>query len=268
MAEMARRGRKFVMNSTIGTKEPRNRATVRTQYATDDVDRMAKKKMMWFGIIGVKKLDKKGYTAQRKEDRHFAAAVFVVSVIVFMAIALLGNFSEVLKVASTANLWIYLLAFVANFAGFLLKYCKWTYYIKELGLKVPARKNFANLNKHVGLFHGHNPGKDRQDRGGLHAETGVITSIKFAVQAAYSDDGNTSAMDFLGTAILALVASLYLNRYVVVRNGGGQHPAADPIRFHNRRLVVQYHKKAHEGGQAAPPVLDRPETSTTHRRAC
>ncbi len=170
---------------------------------------MAKKKMMWFGIIGVKKLDKKGYTALIKKIGIFAVAAFVVSVIVFMAIALLGNFSEVLKVASTANLWIYLLAFVAVFAGFLLKYCKWTYYIKELGLKVPARKNFAVYMSVYSM----DITPARIGRIVAAYTLNRITSIKFAqIVPIVTMDIFT---DFLGTAILALVASLYLNRYVV-----------------------------------------------------
>jgi glycosyltransferase 2 family protein len=170
---------------------------------------MAKKKTMWFGIIGVKKLDKKGYMDLIKKIGMFAVASFVVSVVVFMAIALFGNFSKVMEVASTANLWVYSLAFVAVFVGFLLKYCKWSYYMKKLGLKVPARKNFAVYMSVYSM----DITPARIGRVVAAYTLNRITKIKFAqIVPIVTMDIFT---DFLGTAILALIVSLYLNRYVV-----------------------------------------------------
>ena len=170
---------------------------------------MAEKKMMWYGIIGVKKLDKKGYMKFIKRIGIFAVAAFVVSFVVFMVIALYGSFSKVVEIASTANPWIYSLAFVAVFAGFLLKYGKWSYYMKTLGLKVPARKNFAVYMSVYSM----DITPARIGRVVAAYTLNKITKLKFAqIVPIVTMDIFT---DFLGTALLALIVSLYLNRYVL-----------------------------------------------------
>jgi glycosyltransferase 2 family protein len=93
--------------------------------------------------------------------------------------------------------------------GFLLKYCKWSYYIKKLGLKVSTRKNFAVYMSVYSM----DITPARIGRVVAAYTLNKITKIKFAqIVPIVTMDIFT---DFLGTAILALIISLYLNRYVV-----------------------------------------------------
>jgi len=170
---------------------------------------MAEKKSLWYGIVGVKKLDKKGYVQFIRRIGIFVIAAMVLSFVVFVGIALFGNFSKVVSIASTANLSIYALAFGCVLVSFALRFVKWDYYIKKLGLKVSSRKNLAVYMSVYSMDI--TPG--RIGRVVAAFTLNRITKIKFAqIVPIVTMDIFT---DFLGTAVLALIASLYLNKYVV-----------------------------------------------------
>jgi uncharacterized protein (TIRG00374 family) len=170
---------------------------------------MAEKKSLWYGIVGVKRLDKKGYVQFIRRIGVFVIAALVLSFVVFLGIALFGNLSKVILVASTANLEIYALAFVAVLISFALRFGKWDYYIKKLGLKVSRRKNLAVYMSVYSMDI--TPG--RIGRVVAAFTLNRITRIKFAqIVPIVTMDIFT---DFLGTAILALLTSLYLNKYVI-----------------------------------------------------
>ena len=166
-------------------------------------------KSFWYGIVGVKKLDKESYIKLARRIGLFVILAFALSFGIFIAIAVFGNFSKVLQVASGANLYIYALAFAAVFANFLVRYGKWTYYMGKLKLKVPRLKNFAVYMSVYSMDI--TPG--RIGRVVAAYTLSRITKIKLPhIIPIVTMDIFT---DFLGTALLALFASLYLNRYVV-----------------------------------------------------
>lgn len=170
---------------------------------------MATGKSLWYGIVGVRRLDKKGYVQFIRRIGVFVIAAFVLSFAVFVTIALFGSFSKVVLIASTANLGIYALAFASVLGSFALRYGKWGYYIKKLGLKVSKWKNLAVYMSVYSMDI--TPG--RIGRVVAAFTLNRITRIKFTqIVPIVTMDIFT---DFLGTALLALLVSLYLNRYVV-----------------------------------------------------
>jgi uncharacterized protein (TIRG00374 family) len=174
-----------------------------------DVDTVARKNSFWYGIVGVRELDKKGYVSFLRHAGIFVVAAFVISFGVFAAIALFGNLSKVLQIAKTANLWLYSLAFLAAFSSFLVRYGKWSYYMEKLKLKVPKLKNFAVYMSVYSMDI--TPG--RIGRVVAAYTLNRITKIHLAqIVPVVTMDIFT---DFLGTALLALLVSLYLNRYVL-----------------------------------------------------
>ncbi len=169
---------------------------------------LAKKKSFWYAITHQDKLDRKGYLQLARKASLFVGAGFGVSLVVFIIIALIGGIGKVISIIISANLYIYLLAFVSVLGGYLLRFVKWNYYIKVTGLKVPIKKNLA---VYLSLYSMNiTPGKIGRV---IAAYTlNRITKIRFVnIVPIVTMDIFT---DFLGFAILALLAAIYFHRYI------------------------------------------------------
>ncbi len=166
------------------------------------------KKSFWYSITHQTKLDKKSYLKLIHRVAIFVVGGCAASIIVFVLLAFFGGFFNVIGTISHAKLDIYLLAFASVLVGFLLRFIKWDYYIKLLGLKVPLRKNLAvyfsmysmtitpgNIGRVVAAY-----------------TLNRITKIKFInIVPIVTIDIFT---DFLGFAILAIVAAIYVHQYI------------------------------------------------------
>ncbi len=166
-------------------------------------------KSLWYSITHQEELDKKGYLKLINSVSIFVIAGLIVSALVFVAIAFAGGFSNVVSVILSSNLYIYAVAIMAVFTGYMLRYVKWAYYIKRLGLKVSSWKNLA---VYLSLYSMDiTPGKFGRV---LAAYTlNRITNIKFMniVPIVTMDIFS----DFIGTGLVALGASLYFHEYVI-----------------------------------------------------
>ncbi len=173
------------------------------------VDDGKKKKSLWYSVTHQEELDKEGYLKLIRSVSIFVAAALIVSALVFVVIAFAGGISKVVHVILSADIYVYLLAIISVFAGYMLRYVKWAYYIKRLGLKVSTWKNLA---VYLSLYSMDiTPGKFGRV---LAAYTlNRITKIKFMniVPIVTMDIFS----DFLGTAVVALGAALYFHQYVI-----------------------------------------------------
>ncbi|MGI0133433.1 MAG: lysylphosphatidylglycerol synthase transmembrane domain-containing protein, partial [Candidatus Micrarchaeaceae archaeon] len=170
--------------------------------------RNRKKASIWSTITKLKGVDREGYLKLIKRIRIFVTLAFIASAIVFIAIAFVGGIQNVVGIILSANLAIFGLAFVSQFTGYLIKYWKWTYYLKRLGIKVPLKKNLAvylsiySMDITPGMI------------GRIVAAYTLrrITKIKFTnILPVVTMDIFT---DFLGVGILAFIAAVYAQHFV------------------------------------------------------
>ncbi len=166
------------------------------------------KKSFWYGITHQTKLDKKGYLKLIHRVAIFVIGGCAASIIVFVLLAFFGGFSNVLVTIEHAKLDIYALAFASVFVGFLLRFIKWDYYIKLLGLKVPLKKNLAVYFSMYSMTI--TPGQIGRVVAAYTLNR--LTNIKFInIVPIVTIDIFT---DFLGFAILAIVAAVYVHQYI------------------------------------------------------
>lgn len=169
---------------------------------------MRRKKSFWYGLIHQTNLDKKSYLKLVHSVAVFVIGGAVASLVVFILLAFFGGFFNVFSIIRGAKLDIYALAFVSVLGGILLRFIKWDYYTKVLGLKVPFKKNLAvyfslysmtitpgNIGRVVAAY-----------------TLNRITNIKFSnIVPMVTIDIFT---DFLGFAILAIAVAVYVHQYI------------------------------------------------------
>ncbi|MEM0149823.1 MAG: hypothetical protein QXW10_02935, partial [Candidatus Micrarchaeaceae archaeon] len=97
----------------------------------------AKQKSIWYTITHISRLDKKEYVHLIHRITLFIIAAFVASFLVFFGIAWFGGINKVLTIIATSKLYIYIFAFIAVLLGYLLRFVKWNYYLRKLGIKIP-----------------------------------------------------------------------------------------------------------------------------------
>jgi uncharacterized protein (TIRG00374 family) len=134
---------------------------------------------------------------------------FLASIAVFFAIGFLGGITQVASEIFRANLGYYALAFVCVFIGYMLGFIKWRYLLRVLNLKVPFLKN---LGIYLSLYSMEmTPG--RIGRVIVAYTLSKITKIRaVTILPIVTMDIFT---DFLGFALLALIAGIYLDKYVI-----------------------------------------------------
>ncbi|MDE1868613.1 MAG: flippase-like domain-containing protein [Candidatus Micrarchaeota archaeon] len=168
-----------------------------------------KKASIWSSITKLKKVDREGYLKLIKRIRIFVTLAFIASAVVFIAIAVFGGIQNVVGIILSANLGIFALAFVCQFSGYLIKYWKWTYYLKRLGIKVPLRKN---LMVYLSIYSMDiTPGMIGRIVAAYTLRR--ITKIKFThILPVVTMDIFT---DFLGVGILAFIAAVWAKHFVL-----------------------------------------------------
>lgn len=171
------------------------------------IDKMAGSQ--WAAPSGNKKMSKEEYLKLVRRVKYFIILGMGFSVIVFIAIAIFGGIYRVADVMATAKLYIYAVAFVLVFAGYMIRFIKWDYYLKKLGIIVPFRKNMI---VYLSLYSMNiTPGK-------IGRVVSAYTISKIAgketasVVPAVTMDIFT---DFIGFAVFALIFGLMFQRFVV-----------------------------------------------------
>ena len=169
---------------------------------------MGEKRSFWYTITHQERLDRAGYVKMVRRVEVFVAGGFAVSLAVFVALALIGGIDRVSDTILGANPFIFLLAFVAVFAGYLLRFIKWDYFLKAVGLKVDLRRSFM---VYLSLYSMNiTPGKIGRVVAAYTLNR--ITRIRLAgIVPIVTMDIFT---DFLGVALVALLAALYFHKFV------------------------------------------------------
>jgi len=170
---------------------------------------MPKKQSLWYTITHIHNISKAEYVRLIRRITLFIALGFVGSFIVFFAIAWIGGISKVLGIIASANLYLYSLAFLSVLGGYMLRFVKWNYYIKSLGMHIPLVKN---LIIYLSLYSMNiTPGK--LGRVLVAYTLNSVTKKKIAnIMPVVTLDIFT---DFLGIGILALLAAIYFHKYVI-----------------------------------------------------
>ncbi len=163
---------------------------------------------LWYSITHISRLSEKEYFGLVNRIKYVVMLMFLASAIVFFFVAFYGGFYKVLNDIASSNLYIYSLAFAAVFAGYMLRYFKWRYYLTRLGIHLPPSKN---LPIYLSLYSMNlTPGK--LGRVLVAYTVSRVAKKKFVrIIPAVTLDIFT---DFLGFAIVALIMALYFNRYV------------------------------------------------------
>ncbi len=167
-----------------------------------------RKKSFWYSITHQTKLDRASYLKMVNRVGMFVGIGFAASIAVFAGIAIFGGFQNVLGVIARANPYIYALAFVAVFASLLLRFVKWNYFLKVMGLKVSLRKNLA---VYFSLY-SMNITPGNAGRVVAAYTLNRITKIRFVnIVPIVTMDIFT---DFIGFATLAILAAIYFHMYI------------------------------------------------------
>lgn len=170
---------------------------------------MAEKKSIWYKITHETSLSSKEYLKLVHRVSIFVVLALVVSLCIFIALALIGGFYRVVGIILSSNLLLYGLAGVAVLLGYLLRFFKWNYYMKWMKLRVPLKKSIA---VYFSLYSMEiTPG--RIGRLLIAYTLNRITKVKVAkIIPIVTIDIFT---DFLGVAVLATGAALLFHQYVL-----------------------------------------------------
>jgi uncharacterized protein (TIRG00374 family) len=169
---------------------------------------MAKKKSFWYGITHQTKLDKKSYLKLVRRISLFVGIGFAASLAVFFGIAIFGGFQNVLGTITHAKLYIYIFAFLSVLGSLILRFVKWNYFLKVMGLKVPLKKNLA---VYFSLY-AMNITPGNVGRVVAAYTLNRITKIRFInIVPIVTMDIFT---DFIGFAVLAILAAIYFHKYI------------------------------------------------------
>ena len=175
-----------------------------------------KKHGLWYELTHTHSLTEQEYKRMVRKIIAIVGLFFLISFIVFFAVAWYGGINTVLYVFSTIDYTVYALAFICVLVGYLISFAKWNYFMQILGLKVPFGKNLA---VYLSLYSMElTPGRIGRV---LTAYTlNRITNIRFInIVPIVTMDIFT---DFLGIAMLALIAAAFFSQYfwyVVVVDG-------------------------------------------------
>jgi|GEM_PF-1472532 len=168
-----------------------------------------KKQNIWKQLISLKHVDQKEYIKLIHKIGLISSIGFFGTFIVFLIIVLIGGVSTVIGRMLQANPFIYLLAFICVFIGYILRFGKWDYYMKTLGLKVPLKRSFS---VYLSVYSMNiTPGKIGRIVAAYTLKR--ITKIKFmSIAPLVIMDIFT---DSLGMAIFALAISIYVNKFII-----------------------------------------------------
>ncbi len=108
-----------------------------------DLGSKKKKVSLWYTITHQKELGRKEYLKLINRVIVFVALAFLFSTAIFIVIALLEGGGNVIQYILTANIQIFITAFFLMFGSLLVKFIKWSYYIRKFRLKLPLTKSLG-----------------------------------------------------------------------------------------------------------------------------
>ncbi|MEM3227731.1 MAG: lysylphosphatidylglycerol synthase transmembrane domain-containing protein [Candidatus Micrarchaeaceae archaeon] len=164
---------------------------------------------IWSDLKSGKEVNREEYLKIIRRIKYFIIIGMGASLAVFIGIAVFGGIYKVSEVILSAKLYIYAIAFVFVFCGYLIRFLKWNYYLKKLGVHVGLKKN---LIIYLSLYSMNiTPGKVGRVVSAytLSKITGEKTS---KIMPAVTMDIFT---DFIGFAVFALFFSIYAHRFVL-----------------------------------------------------
>lgn len=171
--------------------------------------RKKEKESLWYAIVNQKKLNAAEYKKLINRVITFVSLSFIGSFFVFLAVAWFGGLSDVINLILTSKIYIYALAFVAVFASYLISFVKWSYYLRVLKIKVSKLKS---LQIYLSLY-AMNLTPGNIGRVVAAYTLSKVTDIElFRIVPIVTMDIFT---DSLGMALLALIAAIYFNIYVI-----------------------------------------------------
>lgn len=166
-------------------------------------------KSIWGSYKSKKEVGRKEYLRMVKRIRYFIMLGFGMSFAVFVGIALFGGIYRVFDVLITAKLYIYAIAFVLVFAGFMIRFVKWDYFLKKLGVRIRLKENIIT---YLSLY-------------SMNLTPGRVGRVVSAYTVSRITGEKTSKIvpavmmdiftDFIGFAIFALLFGLYFHRFVL-----------------------------------------------------
>jgi uncharacterized protein (TIRG00374 family) len=162
---------------------------------------------------GKGEMKKSEYLSAIGKFKTLIILTLVGSVIVFIAVALLGGIGKVINTIVTANPYLYLASFGLVFGGMLVRFGRWSYCLKTLKIKIPFKKSFA---AYMSLYSMDiTPGRVGRIVAGYTINK--VAHSKFMKVAPIITIDLFS--DFLGFAILAIITSFIFHTffwYVVI----------------------------------------------------
>jgi uncharacterized protein (TIRG00374 family) len=166
-------------------------------------------KSVWGSLSSKKKVSREEYLKMVRRVRYFITLGFGMSLAVFVAIALFGGIYRVFDIFITSKLYIYAIAFVAVFAGYMVRFQKWNYLLKKLGIHVRLKENMIT---YLSLY-SMNITPGRIGRVISAYTVSRITGVKTSkiVPAVMMD----IFTDFVGFAIFALIFGVLFHRFIV-----------------------------------------------------
>ncbi len=171
-----------------------------------------KNKGLWGKIADQKEFSRKDYFKITRTIMFIVSGLLIVSFIVFFAIAYFskGGITGVLGYISKANMYIFFLAFLFEFASISMRFFKWLYYMKLLNVNIPLLKNFTI---YLSLYSMNlTPGEIGRVVSAYSINT-VSEHKLFALLPIVSFDIFT---DFLGYVILSLIIAIIFPSYFLL----------------------------------------------------
>ena len=97
---------------------------------------------LWYEAAEKNKVTKKNYSQMMHKIKLYTVLFTGIGIIIYFVIAFLAGIIKVAGIIASSKLYIYIFAFAAVFAGYSLRYIKWSYSLKKLGIKIPFKTNF------------------------------------------------------------------------------------------------------------------------------
>jgi uncharacterized protein (TIRG00374 family) len=154
-----------------------------------------------------KEMSRSQYISRVNKFKGFILIFLLCSFAVFVGVAIFGGISKVVSEILSANLYLYLLAFVSVFASFMIRFGKWSYYLRKMRIRVPWRKSFAIYFSLSSM----NLTPGRVGRVVAGYTLNKVTNTKFMEIAPIITMDIFS--DFFGFAIIAIVAAFVFHKF-------------------------------------------------------
>ncbi len=169
-------------------------------------------------IFNLKSIEdmREGKEYQRRIGRIkiIIASILLASLAIFIIIAGIAidkeGFGKFIAAIASINLWYFSAALGVIFLGYVMRFPKWEYYMKRLGVKIPRRRNFMVYMSMYSMDM--TPG--RWGRAVVGYTINKLTGIRFArtFPAIVAD----IFTDFLGFAVVLAISIFFVRKFVVL----------------------------------------------------